>query len=107
MASENNHLIFISMRKPFQCDSQPVIIILYKTVVKNQRHLVMPFLNQAGGSEAEGQVHLVNGAAADLGNRHQLGARIQKQSSGQIPARSQTYHRTRHRPRSILTIPSL
>ena len=72
MAREYDDLAVISLHQPFKRCLQTLIIIQHKAVVKDKGHGVAAVLDQFGRRQADRQINLVHGAAADLFDGHQL-----------------------------------
>ena len=78
MAGKYNNLSPAGFGKPCQRRAQPVVIIEYEAVVKDERHPVFPALDKLGGSQPQRQINLVGRAAADLLQWNQLFLCIQE-----------------------------
>ncbi len=78
MAGENDNLSAAGFRKPLKNRLKPLLVVEHEAVVKDQRHVVLTALDEAGRRQPERQIHLVHGSAAGLLQRHQFTFRVQK-----------------------------
>ena len=77
MAGKEDQLAAVGVSQPVQSRVEPVVVVLGKAVVKDQRlFFLLPVLQKFCRRQAEGQINLIDGAAADAFQRNQAGARI-------------------------------
>ena len=72
MTSKYKNLPGIGGWQPFEDGSQALVVVEDEAVVKDERQPVCIALDKVGGGEAQRQIDLVGGAAADLFKRDQL-----------------------------------
>lgn len=76
VTSKYKNLPGIGGWQPFEDGSQALVVVEDEAVVKDERQPVCIALDKVGGGEAQRQIDLVGGAAADLFKRDQLPAGI-------------------------------
>ena len=76
MTGKHKNLPGIGGWQPFEDGSQALVVVEDEAVVKDERQSVCIALDKVGGGEAQRQVDLVGGAAADLFKRDQLPAGV-------------------------------
>ena len=76
MTSKYKNLPGIGGWQPFEDGSQALVVLEDEAVVKDERQPVCIALDKVGGGEAQRQIDLVGGAAADLFKRDQLPAGV-------------------------------
>lgn len=78
VAGKDDDLAAVGFPQPFECSLEAAVVVEHEAVIEDQGHLILAGLDQLGGCEAERQIDLIHGSAADLVNRNQLGSRIHK-----------------------------
>ena len=77
MTGKEDQLSAVGFSQPVQSRVEPVVVVLGKAVVKDQRvFFLLPVLQKLCRRQTEGQINLIDGAAADAFQRNQAGARI-------------------------------
>ena len=76
MTGKYKNLPGIGGWQPFEDGSQALVVVEDEAVIKDERQAVRIALDKVGGGEAQRQVDLVGGAAADLFKRDQLPAGV-------------------------------